>query len=444
MSQTLRIAMAQFDFPVGAVARNTDRIIEFIAAARDEFDADIVLFPELAISGYPPEDLLLRPGFLAHCQEALARIAASTRGIVAVVGWPQSAGSVVYNAASVLREGRIEATYRKRELPNYAVFDERRYFDVDPDGDNCVVTVKGVQVGVVICEDLWFAEPLARTVQAGAELVLVPNASPYERGKHAQRDALLAERTRESGAAIAYLNVVGGQDALVFDGASVVADGDGTVHPAAAAFVDQWLVVDYAAGERSFTPVVWVDDGDESMDALAWRAVVRGLQDYCRKNGFTKVWLACPAASIRRWCWRWRSMRWAATTSPRCGYRRATPPTCPMIWPTSNAALGVKLETIAIEPAFEGLLAALGPMFEGTQPDITEENLQSRSRGVILMALSNKFGGLLLTTGNKSEYAVGYATIYGDMCGGYAPLKDLYKTEVFGLADGAIPWAGRR
>ena len=177
-AHTLRIAMAQFDFPVGAVTQNTDRIIEYIAAARDEFEADIVLFPELAISGYPPEDLLLRPGFLAHCEQALARIAAATRGIVAVVGWPQSAGIVVYNAASVLREGRIEATYRKRELPNYAVFDERRYFDVDPDGDNCVVTVKGVQVGVVICEDLWFAEPLAKTVQAGAELVLVPNASP--------------------------------------------------------------------------------------------------------------------------------------------------------------------------------------------------------------------------------------------------------------------------
>lgn len=199
-AHTLRIAMAQFDFPVGAVAQNTDRIIEHIAAARDEFEADIVLFPELAISGYPPEDLLLRPGFLAHCEEALGRIAAATRGIVAVVGWPQSAGSVVYNAASVLRDGRIEATYRKRELPNYAVFDERRYFDVDPDGDNCVFTVKGVQVGVVICEDLWFAEPLANTVKARAELVLVPNASPYERGKHAQRDALLAERhTRERG-----------------------------------------------------------------------------------------------------------------------------------------------------------------------------------------------------------------------------------------------------
>lgn len=431
----LRIALAQFDFPVGAVAGNTGRIIEFIGQARDEFGADIVLFPELAISGYPPEDLLLRPGFLADCEQAVERIAEAARGIVAVVGWPQSAGSVVYNAASVLRDGGVAATYRKRELPNYAVFDERRYFDVDPDGGDCVFEVKGVQVGLVICEDLWFPEPLRSTVAAGAELVLVPNASPFERGKHAQRDALLAERTRESGAAIAYLNVVGGQDALVFDGASVVADGDGAVHPAAAAFTDQWLVVDYASPERRFLPIEWIDDGDESMDALAWRAVVRGMQDYCAKNGFRRVWLGLSGGID--------SALVLALAVDALGAENVTAVRLPSRYTAdlSNdlaaeqcAALGVKLETVAIEPAFQGLLAALGPMFEGTSPDITEENLQSRSRGVILMALANKFGGLLLTTGNKSEYAVGYATIYGDMCGGYAPLKDLYKTEVFGLA----------
>jgi len=431
----LRIALAQFDFPVGAVAGNTERIIEFIGQARDEFGADIVLFPELAISGYPPEDLLLRPGFLADCEQAVERIAEAARDIVAVVGWPQSAGSVVYNAASVLRDGRVEATYRKRELPNYAVFDERRYFDIDPDGGDCVFELKGVQVGLVICEDLWFPEPLRSTVAAGAELVLVPNASPFERGKHAQRDALLAERTRESGAAIAYLNVVGGQDALVFDGASVVADGDGSVHPAAAAFTDQWLVVDYASPERRFLPIEWIDDGDESMDALAWRAVVRGLQDYCAKNGFRRVWLGLSGGID--------SALVLALAVDALGAENVTAVRLPSRYTAdlSNdlaaeqcAALGVKLETVAIEPAFEGLLAALGPMFAGTQADITEENLQSRSRGVILMALANKFGGLLLTTGNKSEYAVGYATIYGDMCGGYAPLKDLYKTEVFGLA----------
>ncbi|MCW4454723.1 NAD+ synthase [Flavobacterium sp. MXW15] len=435
MSQTLRIAMAQFDFPVGAVAQNTDSIVAMIAEARDEFGADVVLFPELAVSGYPPEDLLLRPGFLADCEAAIRRIAAAATGIVAVVGWPQAAGSVVYNAASVLRDGAIEHTYRKRELPNYAVFDERRYFDVDPDGGSCVFELNGVQVGVLVCEDLWFAEPLADTARAGAQLVLVPNASPYERGKHAQRDALLAERTRESGCAIAYLNVVGGQDALVFDGASVVADGDGSVHPAAAAFTDQWLVVEFDADNRSFLPRQWIDDGDESMDALAWRSVTRGLQDYCRKNGFDKVWLGLSGGID--------SALVLALAVDALGADNVTAVRLPSRYTADMSndlaseqcrALGVKLETVSIEPAFEGLLQALAPMFEGQEADVTEENLQSRSRGVILMALANKFGGLLLTTGNKSEYAVGYATIYGDMCGGYAPLKDLYKTEVFGLA----------
>ncbi len=431
----LRIALAQFDFPVGAVEKNAERIIALIEEARDEYGAELVLFPELAISGYPPEDLLLRPGFLADCERALQRVAAVTHGIVAVVGWPQSAGAVVYNAASVLRDGAVADTYRKRELPNYAVFDERRYFGVDPDGGPCVFDVAGVPVGLVICEDLWFPEPMADTARAGAELVVVPNASPYERGKHAQRDALLAERTRATGAAIAYLNVVGGQDALVFDGASVVADGDGTVHPAAVAFAEQWLVVEYAPDERRFMPRVWVDDGDESVDALAWRAVTRGVQDYCRKNGFGKVWVGLSGGID--------SALVLAIAVDALGADNVTAVRLPSRYTSglSNdlaaeqcAALGVKLETVAIEPAFEGFLAALGPMFAGTTPDLTEENLQSRCRGALLMALSNKFGGLLLTTGNKSEYAVGYATIYGDMCGGYAPLKDLYKTEVFALS----------
>lgn len=432
---SIRIAMAQFDFPVGDVAGNTERIIEMIGQARDEYGAELVMFPELAVSGYPPEDLLLRPGFLYECGQAMGRIATACRGITAVVGWPQAAGAVVYNAASVLRDGLVEQTYRKRELPNYAVFDERRYFDVDPDGGSCVFEVNGIPVGLLICEDLWFAEPLADTMRAGAQLVVVPNASPYERGKHAQRDAVLAARTRESGAAIAYLNVVGGQDALVFDGASVVADGDGTVHPAAAAFVDQWLVVEYDGASRRFMPHVWMDDGDESMDALAWRAVTRGIQDYCRKNGFKKVWLGLSGGID--------SAIVLAMAVDAMGAENVTAVRLPSRYTAGLSndlaaeqcqALGVKLEAVSIEPAFKGLMEALAPMFEGTAPDVTEENLQSRSRGVILMALANKFGGLLLTTGNKSEYAVGYATIYGDMCGGYAPLKDLYKTEVFGLS----------
>lgn len=440
MGNPLRIALAQFDFPVGAVASNAERITAMIAHARDACGADVVLFPELALSGYPPEDLLLRPSFLADCQAALQRIAAGTHGIVAVVGWPQAAGAVVYNAASVLRDGGIACTYRKRELPNYAVFDERRYFDVDPDRDTCVFDVAGVRVGLIICEDLWFPEPLADTCAAGAQLVLVPNASPFERDKHAQRDALIAQRVQETmidgrGAALAYLNLVGGQDALVFDGASVLADGDGVVHPAAAAFVDQWLVADFDAHTRRFTAVQWLVDGDESRDALAWRAIVRGTGDYCRKNGFDKAWLGLSGGID--------SSIVLAIAVDALGADNVTAVRMPSRYTADLSndlaaeqcrALGVKLLALPIEKPFQGYLDALAPLFAGMATDTAEENLQSRTRGALLMALSNKFGGLLLTTGNKSEYAVGYATIYGDMCGGYAPIKDLYKTEVFALA----------
>ena len=440
---TLRIALAQFDFPVGDVAGNAQRIAKMIVEARDVHGADLVLFPELALSGYPPEDLLLRPSFLRDCEAALGAIAAGVQGgITAVVGWPQADGAVVFNAASVLRDGRIERTYRKRELPNYAVFDERRYFDVDPDNENCVFDVNGVPVGVVICEDLWFAEPIAATVANGAQLVLVPNASPFERDKHAQRDALLAQRVQETGAAIAYLNVVGGQDSLVFDGASVLADGDGTIHSAARAFEDHWLVADYDAASRRFTPASWPVEDEESRDALAWRAVVRGTRDYCRKNGFGKAWLGLSGGID--------SSLVLAIAVDALGAENVTAVRMPSRYTADLSndlaqeqcdALGVRLVTVPIEPPFQGFLDTLAPAFAALSPqpsalafDTTEENLQSRTRGALLMALSNKFGGLLLTTGNKSEYAVGYATIYGDMCGGYAPIKDLYKTEVFALA----------
>ena len=435
MSQTLRIALAQFDFPVGAVDRNAEHITALIAQARDDLGADVVVFPELALCGYPPEDLLLRPAFLADCEAALLRIARSVSGIFAVVGWPQSAGSVVYNAASVLRDGRVEHTYRKRELPNYAVFDERRYFDVDPDRDSCVFEVGGVQVGLMICEDLWFPEPLADTVAAGAQLVLVPNASPFEHNKHGQRDALLEQRTREFGVGLVYVNTVGGQDSVVFDGASVVADADGTVHPAAAAFTEQCLVVDFDAATRTFSALEWIEDGDESRDALAWRAVVRGTRDYCHKNGFQKVWLGLSGGID--------SALVLAIAVDALGAENVTAVRMPSRYTAdlSNDLAaeqceeqGVRMITVPIEQPFQGFLAALSGEFGDAPVDVTEENLQSRTRGALLMALSNKFGGLLLTTGNKSEYAVGYATIYGDMCGGYAPLKDLYKTEIFALA----------
>jgi NAD+ synthase (glutamine-hydrolysing) len=434
MAKTLRIALAQFDFPVGAVRANVGRIAALIAQARDEHRADLVLFPELAVSGYPPEDLLLRPAFLAECEAAIATLAQSARGITAIVGWPEASGPVVFNAASVLRDGERIAHYRKRELPNYAVFDERRYFAVDPDGGSCVFEHDGVAVGLVICEDLWFAEPLAETVALGAQLVLVPNASPFERDKHAQRDALLATRVQESGAALAYLNVVGGQDALVFDGASVLADGDGRIHPAARAFEDHFLVADYEPSTRRFARVHWPEETDESAAGQAYRAVVRGTRDYLRKNGFTRAWLGLSGGVD--------SALVLAIAAEALGAENVTAVRLPSRYTSGLSndladvqarALGVRIETIAIERPFQGFLDALAPLFAGRAPDIAEENLQSRCRGVMLMALANKFGGMLLTTGNKSEYAVGYATIYGDMCGGYGPLKDLYKTEVFAI-----------
>ncbi|MCQ4164426.1 NAD+ synthase [Tahibacter harae] len=431
----LRLALAQFDFPVGAVLQNEKRILELIAEARDVHGAGLVLFPELALSGYPPEDLLYRPGFLAECQAAIQRIAAQVSGIVAVVGWPESAGAVVYNAASVLRDGAVERTYRKRELPNYAVFDERRYFETDPDGEPCVVAVDGVQVGLIICEDLWFSEPLAASVQAGAELVLVPNASPFERDKHAQRDALLAARVAEARVGLAYLNVVGGQDALVFDGASVLADGDGHIHAAAVAFEDHWLLADYDSATRRFAPRRWPAEADESRDSLAWRAIVRGTRDYCRKNGFSRVWLGLSGGidSALVLCIAVDALGAQNVTGVRMP-SRYTSGLSNDLADEQARVLGVKIIEVPIEAPFRGFLDALAPHFAGSAVDTTEENLQSRSRGAILMALANKFGGLVLTTGNKSEYAVGYATIYGDMCGGYAPIKDLYKTEVFALA----------
>jgi NAD+ synthase (glutamine-hydrolysing) len=440
----MRVALAQFDFPVGAVERNAARIAALIAEARDMHRADVVLFPELALSGYPPEDLLLRPSFLRACDEALGRLAEGVRGVVAVVGHPQPVGSVVYNAVSVLRDGVVAATYRKRELPNYAVFDERRYFAVG-DAPLCI-EIAGIQVGLLICEDLWFAGPLRETVAQGAELVLVANASPYEADKPGERDALIAARIKESGVGIAYLNAVGGQDELVFDGASVLADGDGGVHPAAVAFADTWLLADFDRASRRWNRVLWPEAGDESRLALTYGALVRATRDYLHKNGFREALLGLSGGID--------SAMVLAIAVDALGADKVTAVRLPSRFTSGLSndlaaaqaqTQGVRLHTVAIEGPFQGYLEVLAPLFAGRAADVTEENLQSRCRGAILMALANKFGGLLLTTGNKSEYAVGYATIYGDMCGGFAPLKDVYKTEVFALArwrnrqEGIIP-----
>lgn len=434
MSETLRIALAQFDFPVGAVAENARRIAAMIGEARDVHGADVVVFPELAVSGYPAEDLLLRDGFLRDCAQAIQDIAADVHGIVAVVGWPEQAGGALYNAASVLREGRVEATYRKRELPTYGVFDERRYFQPGGDGP-LVFEVKGVSLGMLICEDLWLPDPLAETTAAGARLVLVSNASPFELGKQAFRESLLAERAGKNGVALAYLNAVGGQDALVFDGGSALADADGRLHGSAMAFQEQWLMTDFAPDSGRFTPVQWPLEQEPGEHSMAWRAVVRGLRDYCGKNGFSRVWLGLSGGLD--------SAVVLALAVDALGAEAVTAVRLPSRYTAGLSndlaaeqceALGVRMLTVPIEAPFQGFMDALADTFDGREPDVTEENLQSRTRGALMMALGNKFGGLLLTTGNKSEYAVGYATIYGDMNGGYAPLKDLYKTRVFAMA----------
>ncbi len=433
-TKTLRVALAQFDFPVGDVAGNRRRIAGLIAQARDRFGADVVLFPELALCGYPPEDLLLRPSFLIACERALAELATETHGIVAVVGHPLSAGSVVYNAASVLRDGAIAHTCRKQELPNYAVFDERRYF-AHGGGAPCLFEVGGVSVGVLICEDLWHAGPLSRCKEAGAELVLVGNASPFERDKAGERDALLSLRAGEAGVALAYVNLVGGQDELVFDGASCLVDADGHVHPAAVAFAEHWLLAEYRSESGGFARSQWPAESDESFESLAWRAISTGIRDYLGKNGFDRAWVGLSGGidSALVLALAVDAMGADGTVAVRLP-SRYTSALSNELAERQCRALGVRLETLSVEAPFAAFLETLAPLFAGRDPDATEENLQSRCRGALLMALSNKFGGLLLTTGNKSEYAVGYATIYGDMCGGYAPIKDIYKTEVYALA----------
>lgn len=438
LMNTLRIAMAQYDFPVGDLAGNTEKILDLIAQAKRQ-EADLILFPELALSGYPPEDLLLRPGFLQDCENAFLQIVNQVHGITVVLPSPRAIGSVVFNSASVIQDGSIQTSYHKRELPNYAVFDERRYFSSDT--DTCTFVVKGITVGVIICEDVWFAEPMSQTVAAGAQLVLVPNASPFEHGKTQQRDALLTQRVFENKTAIAYLNAVGGQDEVVFDGSSVLANADGFIHSNAECFAEHLLMVDFNPATGQFTKITWPEELDESFESLAYRAMVRGIKDYCAKNGFKKTLLGLSGGVD--------SSLVLALAVDALGAENVTAVRLPSCYTTELSndlaeiqanALGVSLETIAIEKPFQGFLSALAATFDGLPTDVTEENLQSRCRGTLLMAIANKKGGLLLTTGNKSEYGVGYATIYGDMCGGYAPIKDLYKTEVYRVCE----WRNRQ
>ena len=394
--------------------------------------AALAVFPELTLSGYPPEDLLIRPSFLQACASELAGLATATDGIVALVGHPHSEGEL-YNAASVLRDGAVECTASKQVLPNYGVFDDMRYFR--PGHATTTTVIDGVCVGVLICEDIWQPEPAARAAAAGAQLLIVINASPWESTKQAAREEVLSARARETGCAIAYLNLVGGQDEVVYDGASLLVDADGTVCARAPALKDVLLLAHFDPATRTLHADRWPDAGDRTPEAMLYSVLVRGIRDYVDKNGSSGVLLGLSGGID--------SALTLALAVDALGAARVTAVMMPTRY-TSQLSLdgarmqaeelGVACHVIDIEPSYQTLLASLEPAFDGAAQDLTEENLQARIRGVLLMALSNKHHRFVLSTSNKSETAVGYATLYGDMCGAYAPLKDVYKTLVYRLS----------
>jgi NAD+ synthase (glutamine-hydrolysing) len=429
-----RIALAQHDFPVGAVKSNR----QHSQSLRDRaagLGADLLLTPELALSGYPPEDLLFRPGFQARIDEALATLADASHRTELLIGHPARIDGQLYNAASWLAAGQTSAIACKQRLPNYTVFDEKRYFAESVSGT--VVESRGLRFGVLICEDAWFPEPAAAAKQAGAQVLLVLNASPYHQHKRADREAVLSARARENALPLVYCNLVGGQDDLLFDGQSMLFGADGQMQAVAPAFSEHLLLVDVHvdAGRLHCVAVDWPEVVVEPPEAEVYRALVRATADYVRKNGFSRVLLGLSGGID--------SALTLAIAVDALGPDRVMALLMPSRYTaelSNQEALAqarmqnVRVEMLPIEAPFNAFLSTLAPLFADLPTDTTEENLQSRCRGVLLMALSNKFGNLLLTTGNKSEMAVGYATIYGDMCGGFAPLKDIYKTQVYALA----------
>lgn len=427
----IRIALAQFDFPVGAVSANAERIVALAEQARDLHGARIVLFPELAVSGYLAEDLFLRPGFLDACARALASLAARIHGIDAVVGHPLVEGGRCYNALSWIRDGRVLATYRKQALPNYMVFDEQRYFD--PGDATLVVECDGVRFGALICEDIWEEAPARAAKRAGAEALLVINASPWDPRNRAERIAVVRRRAREHELPIAYVNLVCGQDDLVFDGGAMAVSAGGALLGPAPSFVDALHVVELDPARGEFRAVAF-ESADEDEVVTTWRALVRGTGDYVRKNGFPGVLLGLSGGvdSALTLAIAVEALGAASVTAVMMPSRHTSRMSLDLAAQQARM-LGVEYLNIPIEPPYGAFNEVLAPVFAGRAADLTEENIQSRCRGVILMALSNKLGRMVLSTGNKSEMAVGYATIYGDMCGGYAPLKDCYKTTVYAL-----------
>lgn len=427
----LRIAIAQINCIVGDLAGNAERILGAAVRAR-ELEADLLLTPELALCGYPPEDLLLRPDFYRQTAQALQTLANRAQilapGLALLVGHPEETGEKRYNAASLLQNGQRLATYHKQRLPNYEVFDEQRYFDT---GEHpCILTIRGIRCGVNICADLWEpgAAEAART--AGAQLLLALNASPFHIEKQARRHAVLRERIAATGMPAIYANLVGGQDELVFDGASFALDAQGTLTHQLPAFEEAIDIVEYIDGQilpGTKTPPL-------SAEAEAYAALRLGVRDYLGKNGFPGAIIGMSGGVD--------SALTLAIAVDALGADKVravmmpSPYTAQMSLDDSRdmvQRLGVRYDEIPIEPAMQCLDELLSPQFTGLPADTTEENLQARIRGMILMALSNKTGAIVLTTGNKSEMATGYATLYGDMAGGFAVLKDIYKTFVYRL-----------
>ncbi|MES1948766.1 NAD+ synthetase [Salinisphaera sp. C84B14] len=428
---SLRIALAQLNVWVGDIEGNARQMIEAAATARDRDGADIVAFPEMALLGYPPDDLLLRRGLPAAIDSALSLLTEQLTGVTAIVGYPEYVGDVIYNAAAVIRDGERIACYRKQCLPNYGVFDERRHYRA---GESpCIFELDSHRIGVTICEDIWEQGPAAQAKAAGAEVLINLNASPFHVEKQAEREGLLAERARANDLAICYVNCVGGQDELVFDGRSCAVDRSGQLILRAPAFESGVFCVDtQAQGGAQGAPSIVADESDE---ALVYDALVRATRDYVDRNGFPGALIGASGGID--------SALAMAIAADALGGERVWAVSMPSRYTADisnvDAAeqaerMGVKYDELPIEAGFTALLDTLAPLFGDREPDTAEENLQSRIRGALLMSLSNKFGHVVLATGNKSEMAVGYATLYGDMCGGFAPLKDVYKTWVYRLA----------
>ncbi|WP_353377139.1 NAD+ synthase [Microbulbifer sp. NBRC 101763] len=430
---TLQLVLAQINSLVGDIPGNTANVIEVARKAHRELGADLVLFPELTLCGYSPEDLLLRPSMQIRIEAALEQLKTAQLPCAILVGYPRYRDGKIFNMAGLVSKGEIVAEYAKQKLPNYQVFDEKRYFTK---GDKpCVVEIEGIPVGVSICEDIWHPEPIQQAVEAGAKVMLNINASPFHRGKAQQRLELLSKQARVAQVPIVYVNWCGGQDELVFDGGSIAIDCRGEVCARAEEFAEQLLPV--SASEQSGRVTLLPGDNAPPLDDLAavYQALVLGVRDYVNKNGFNGVVLGLSGGID--------SALTLAVAVDALGKERVEAVMMPFHYTSdlskNDAAdqaqrLGVHYREIGIELIFDAFMGALSEEFAGSERDTTEENLQARSRGVLLMAISNKKGAMVLTTGNKSEMAVGYATLYGDMVGGFNALKDVPKVLVFELS----------